>query len=98
MLNVPLAALEPDVPPNVGCAATNRARAEHRSLQDILDETERTEILRALEASNGILAGPAGAAARLGMRRSTLQLRLQMQKLGIRLARTALTEARRTVV
>jgi formate hydrogenlyase transcriptional activator len=62
--------------------------ADHKSLQDILDETEQAEILHALEASNGIIAGPSGAAARLGMKRSTLQLR--MQKLGIRLTRTVL--------
>ncbi len=94
MLNVPLAGLEPDVIPKVSYAATDAAPDGHKSLQNILDETERTEILRALEASKGILAGPAGAAARLGLKRSTLQLR--MQRLGIRLARTALTEARRT--
>jgi formate hydrogenlyase transcriptional activator len=48
--------------------------------------------LRALGASNGILAGPAGAAARLGMKRSTLQLR--MQKLRIRLTRIALADSK----
>jgi formate hydrogenlyase transcriptional activator len=95
LLNVPLAGLQANVFPKASHEAPNPAPAEHRSLQDILDETETTEILRALGASNGILAGPAGAAARLGMKRSTLQLR--MQKLGIRLARTALTEAGRAV-
>ena len=75
---------------------TGRARcageglSEQKSLRDILDETEQTEILRALEASNGIIAGPSGAAARLGVKRSTLQLR--MQKLGIRLSRTPLAD------
>jgi len=90
MLNVPLAELQRNVVPKASHAATKPTPADQRGLQDILDETERTEILRALEASNGILAGPAGAAARLGMKRSTLQLR--MQKLGIRLTRTALTD------
>jgi transcriptional regulator with GAF, ATPase, and Fis domain len=66
----------------------------HKSLQDTLDYTEQTEILRALEASNGIIAGPGGAAARLGLKRSTLQLR--MQKLGIRLSRTPHAERGRT--
>jgi formate hydrogenlyase transcriptional activator len=90
MLNVPLATLDRCVLPKVGYAATKPAMAEHKSLQDILDETERTEIVRAIEASNGIIAGPAGAAARLQIKRSTLQLR--MQKLGIRLTRTALAD------
>ena len=90
MLNVPVAGLQADVIPKGSHAATKPTPADHKSLQDILDETERTEILRALEASNGILAGPTGAAARLGMKRSTLQLR--MQKLGIRLTRTALAD------
>jgi formate hydrogenlyase transcriptional activator len=91
MLNIPLAELQRNVVPKASHAATKPTPADHRGLQDILDETERTEILRALEASNGILAGPAGAAARLGMKRSTLQLR--MQKLGIRLTRTALADS-----
>ena len=91
MLNVSLAGLQADVTAKPSHAATKVTPAEHKSLQDILDETQRTEILRVLEASNGILAGPTGAAARLGMKRSTLQLR--MQKLGIRLARMALADA-----
>jgi formate hydrogenlyase transcriptional activator len=90
MLNVPLGELQPNVVPKASHAGTKPPPVDHKGLQDILDETERTEILRALEASNGILAGPAGAAARLGMKRSTLQLR--MQKLGIRLTRTALAD------
>jgi formate hydrogenlyase transcriptional activator len=49
--------------------------------QDTLEEAERKHILRALEDSNWVLAGPHGAAARLGMKRSTLQYR--MAKLGI---------------
>jgi formate hydrogenlyase transcriptional activator len=94
MLNVPLAGLQANVIPKASHAATVPTPADHKSLQDILDDTERTEILRALEASSGILAGPTGAAARLGMKRSTLQLR--MQKLGIRLTRTALADRGRT--
>jgi formate hydrogenlyase transcriptional activator len=56
------------------------------NMQSVLDETERAQILRALEQSNGIVSGPEGAAARLGMKRSTLQFR--MQKLGVRVSRT----------
>ena len=82
MLNVSLAGLESDAP--------RATQSEHKNLQDVLNNTEQNEILRALEASNGIIAGPSGAAARLGVKRSTLQLR--MQKLGIRLSRTPLAD------
>jgi formate hydrogenlyase transcriptional activator len=51
------------------------------ALNDILKETQREQILKALEECNWIVAGPDGAAERLGMKRSTLHLR--MQKLGI---------------
>jgi formate hydrogenlyase transcriptional activator len=51
------------------------------ALHDVLEQTERQQILKALKQSNWVVAGPSGAAAYLGMKRSTLQLR--MQKLGI---------------
>jgi formate hydrogenlyase transcriptional activator len=57
------------------------------NIRGVLDETERVQILRALEQSKGIVSGPEGAAQRLGMKRSTLQFR--MQKLGIRVSRTS---------
>jgi formate hydrogenlyase transcriptional activator len=50
-------------------------------LQRALQETERRWILRALEQTRWVVAGPHGAAAHLGVKRSTLQAR--MQKLGI---------------
>jgi formate hydrogenlyase transcriptional activator len=46
-----------------------------------LEEAERKHILAVLEQTNWVCAGPNGAAARLGMKRSTLQFR--MRKLGI---------------
>jgi len=46
-----------------------------------LEAAERQHILRALRDTNWIIAGPNGAAARLGMKRTTLQSR--MTKLGI---------------
>jgi formate hydrogenlyase transcriptional activator len=48
-------------------------------------DAERRHILDALTASNWVVGGPNGAAALLGLKRSTLQSR--MQKLGIRRAR-----------
>jgi formate hydrogenlyase transcriptional activator len=62
------------------------------NLRQTLNEMARTQILRALEESNGTVAGPKGAAARLGIKRSTLFSR--MQKLGIRLSRTPVLETR----
>ena len=46
-----------------------------------LEAAEREHILRALRDTNWVIAGPNGAAARLGMKRTTLQSR--MAKLGI---------------
>jgi formate hydrogenlyase transcriptional activator len=46
-----------------------------------LEEAEREHILKALRDTNWVIGGVAGAAARLGMKRTTLQSK--MQKLGI---------------
>jgi formate hydrogenlyase transcriptional activator len=51
------------------------------TLQDVLKETQRQQILKALKECNWVVSGPDGAAAHLGMKRSTLQLRIH--KLGI---------------
>jgi formate hydrogenlyase transcriptional activator len=56
-------------------------KSANGALHDALEETERQQIVRALKQSNWVVAGPNGAAAHLGMKRSTLQLR--MHKLGI---------------
>jgi formate hydrogenlyase transcriptional activator len=50
-----------------------------------LDDDERQQILAALEQANWTVAGPHGAAARPGMKRSTLQSRIQ--RLGIHILR-----------
>ena len=51
------------------------------SLQGTLEATQRAAILRALEEANWVISGADGAAARLGLNRTTLQSR--MHKLGI---------------
>jgi formate hydrogenlyase transcriptional activator len=56
-----------------------------RNLRATLKDAERQEIVAALEKTTGKVAGPDGAAALLGMSRSTLQFR--MQKLGISMSR-----------
>jgi formate hydrogenlyase transcriptional activator len=56
--------------------------AEAESLGAItLEDAERDHIRKTLEQTRWVVAGPNGAAARLGMKRSTLYFR--MQKLGI---------------
>ena len=57
-----------------------------RNMRSMLDEAERQQILAALEQANWTIAGPNGAAALLGTKRSTLQSRIK--KLGIRISRT----------
>ena len=79
-------------PPNHAPAPPTAAAADGISappagnIREALEEAERQQILAALEKSNWVVAGPDGAAARLGLKRSTLQSR--MHKLGIRVTRT----------
>lgn len=59
-----------------------RSTAEPESLGPItLEDAERDHIRKTLEQTRWVVAGPNGAAARLGIKRSTLYFR--MQKLGI---------------
>src|SRR3984893_3791955 len=51
------------------------------NLRRFLEETERQRILEALDETRWVIAGPRGAAAQLGVKRSTLQARIL--KLGI---------------
>ena len=51
------------------------------ALHHLLKETERQQVLQALKQCNWVVAGPNGAAALLGINRSTLQVRIR--KLGI---------------
>ena len=55
-------------------------------MRDVLEEAERNQIMSALRQTNWVVAGSRGAAALLGMKRSTLQA--HMQRLGIRVSRT----------
>jgi formate hydrogenlyase transcriptional activator len=62
--------------------ASLRNAAETQSLGPItLEDAERDHIRKILEQTRWVVAGPNGAAARLGIKRSTLYFR--MQKLGI---------------
>ncbi len=68
VLRAPLAELEMAEPP---------ALAEDQTLKD----AERDHILRALREAGGVIGGPKGAAARLGLKRTTLNSKLK--KFGI---------------
>jgi formate hydrogenlyase transcriptional activator len=62
-------------------ARTMAKRPELRVLPRTLAETERDQIVETLEQTGGVISGRNGAAARLGMKRTTLHYR--MRKLGI---------------
>jgi formate hydrogenlyase transcriptional activator len=71
------------VPVNELAAAIRSSRNETvESFPQTLVEAEREHIIAALKAAGGKVGGPNGAAARLGMKRTTLQSRIK--KLGIK--------------
>lgn len=86
VLRVPLSGTPPraqkSLPLRTGSVASERGR---RGLAtpptETLEEVDRRHILAALESSGWVVSGANGAAARLGMKRSTLQFR--MARLGI---------------
>jgi formate hydrogenlyase transcriptional activator len=90
-LDVPLAALNGAVRPASADATARRpssapdapaAGPAQADGTETLEEADRRHIIAALERTNWVIAGPNGAATRLGVKRSTLQFR--MRKLGIR--------------
>jgi formate hydrogenlyase transcriptional activator len=92
VLKVPLGDLNTRVPSLKTAEAKQRpadvpAFDDAKDMRSMLEDAERKQIVAALERANWIVAGPRGAAMMLGMKRSTLQSR--MQKLGIRISRTA---------
>jgi len=66
--------------------ANAQANGKLRKIET-LEDVERRHVLETLEATDWVVGGPKGAAVMLGLKRSTLQVR--MEKLGIRRARTA---------
>jgi formate hydrogenlyase transcriptional activator len=80
-LNVPVAELHSrsmPVPSNDTALVKSTRRTPVRS---ILAEVDRNQIVRALKEADGRVGGPSGAAARLGLKRTTFITR--MNKLGI---------------
>jgi formate hydrogenlyase transcriptional activator len=84
VLNVPLRDLQAQ--PHAAMPANAPANGRTRKLET-LEDVERRHVLETLEATDWVVGGPKGAAVMLGLKRSTLQVR--MEKLGIRRARTA---------
>jgi len=77
--------VEPAVASDTGrrafASAAPVGRPTHGRDAETLEDVDRRHIVAALERTNWVVAGPNGAAARLGIKRSTLQFR--MRKLGI---------------
>jgi formate hydrogenlyase transcriptional activator len=85
VLRAPLDDLRTRVP----LAETSNGGSESKDagkMRGVLEDAERKQILAALKQAKWVVAGPKGAAALLGMKRSTLQA--HMQRLGIRVSRT----------
>jgi formate hydrogenlyase transcriptional activator len=76
-LEVPLGELKVTPAP----ATVVHAKPESASGSGTLQSVERDHILQVLEETKWLVAGPSGAAAKLGMKRTTLQAK--MRKLGI---------------
>jgi len=53
------------------------AGAFHGRPSNVSEAAERARIVQALKEAKGIVAGPNGAAARLGLKRTTLQSRVR---------------------
>jgi formate hydrogenlyase transcriptional activator len=66
---------------NVPLQELRRHGVDRRQHDGTLEHAERDHILRVLRETGGVVAGPDGAAARLGLKRTTLQSK--MRKLGI---------------
>jgi len=82
VLNLPLADLDAQMiaPPHLDPSTYPNAASRPVALSDN-NAFERARIVRALRKTNGIVAGPKGAAALLGLKRTTLLSR--MQRLGV---------------
>jgi formate hydrogenlyase transcriptional activator len=85
VLNVPLGEIQSRPAATAanrnGDSDNERGPTTRQDIRNVLEETERRHILGVLSQTNWVVAGPNGAATRLGMKRSTLQLR--MRKLGL---------------
>ncbi len=67
--------------PPLGELREESSRKPSDSSEVTLRDKEREHIIEILRQTRGALSGPSGAAARLGLKRTTLQYK--MQRLGI---------------
>jgi transcriptional regulator with GAF, ATPase, and Fis domain len=83
VLNVPISELQSatHAPAIAAAAAVGSSRYVASEAPRTLEESEREHILKILAETKWVLSGPDGAAARLGLKRTTLQGK--MKKLGI---------------
>ncbi len=70
-LRVPLSELH-----SPAASAANNEETDHT-----LDSAERLHIIRILKETGGMISGPEGAARRLGLKRTTLQSKMQRLKI-----------------
>jgi formate hydrogenlyase transcriptional activator len=80
-LQVPASAFQGTQPAPRPVGAPPQTGAPPAPVENAYQEGEREMILKALRETKGIIAGPEGAAARLGLKRTTLHSK--MRKLGI---------------
>jgi formate hydrogenlyase transcriptional activator len=80
-LNVPISELQQPSAIPLAAAAAAGGHQNAPLVPVTLEDSEREHILKILRETKGMLGGPKGAAARLGLKRTTLQGK--MKKLGI---------------
>ena len=81
ILKLPIADLQSRPMPASTNSVPQPHSARRRPVRSILAEVDRNQIIRALKETGGRIGGPRGAAARLGLKRTTFITR--MRKLGI---------------
>ena len=81
VLRVQMADLKEQSPAVAPRQGDNSGPARRQRLRNLVNETERNQIMHALKETKGRVGGPNGAAAFLGLKRTTLITR--MKKLGI---------------
>jgi formate hydrogenlyase transcriptional activator len=86
-LTVPVSELRAPTPTRAESAEPSSGSTRRRPVRSILAEVDAHQIIQALRQTGGRIGGPEGAAARLGLKRTTFITR--MKKLGIDLNRVS---------